>query len=232
MKLALVTAFAFAAACSAGTFAYLDAAGQPAMPRPPVASPPRVLGLSVGATSFERVAAAAKRAGLVCEDASLAAAMIKAHAHAKVDTTKSTGSGMAAHLKLLSDPAFFQVRYACEGVVAKTVGLAAASDVKGRLLFVHGSASEPLQLVSYQRHHKDLAAARADLAATLAALEARYGEPAITQGGSELQPLAPIEREWHVAGTIVKLSALSFGARGTAISEEIKLPSVEVKASS
>lgn len=225
MKIAFVAAFAFAAACGAGTYAYLD--GPLTKPAAPVAGPPRILGMSVGVTSFEDVTKAAKRNGLSCEDASLAAAMRKAHAAHKVDLSKPAkpGAGMAEHLKMLTDPAFFQVRYSCEGVVAKSAdGLDGATGVKGRLLFVHGNATQPLELVSYQRHHKDLAAATADLEATLGALEARYGEPAVARGSSELHTLEPIEREWHVAGTVVTLRALSFGARGTAISEEISLP--------
>lgn len=227
MKLAVIVrtlAVAFSVAAGAGAYAYLDAKTAVAAPRREVSidtKPPKVIGLSIGA-DFDAVTAAAKRAGLACEDASLIATMRKAHAKAKVDATTSKPGALAAHLKMLSDPLMFQVRYACEGVIANPrLGLRGANGTVGRLLFVHPNATQPLELVGFQRHHQDPAAATADLAATLDALEARYGEPASSRGPRELRLLEPIEREWHIGATIVRVRATWFGARGGSVSEEI-----------
>jgi hypothetical protein len=148
--------------------------------------------------------------------------MRKAHAKVETSTRTSKPGAWATHLKMLSDPLVFQVRYACEGVVANPrLGLPGATGTVGRLLFVHPNATQPLELVGFQRHHRDPAAATADLAATLDALEARYGEPASSRGPRELRLLEPIEREWHIDATIVRVRATWFGSRGASVSEEI-----------
>src|SRR5439155_10670788 len=111
--------------------------------------------------------------------------MMKAHAEHHVDTAKSAMP--SDHLAMLKDPRFWQVRYACDGVPATAIG--GATGVTGRLLFVLDRATQPVQLMAYERHHTDSAAATADLAATLHALETRYGKPAVSHGGDTLELL-------------------------------------------
>jgi hypothetical protein len=218
VKIALATAFAFAAACSASTFMYLD--GRTPGTFAPVLTTPTMMGIQAGATPLDAVKSAAERNGLVCEDASMTAIMMKAHAKRREGGARSVTSGMPSnHFAMLADPKFWQVRLSCDNA-AGTIALGDAA-VRGRFLAVHPSADKPVELMSFERHHKDRAAATADFAATLQRLEQLYGTPA-TAKGSELALLTPVDREWHIGGAIVKFRAIDFGARGVAISEEIR----------
>lgn len=205
----VVIAIGFAAACSAGTYTYLDNREAPA-PAKSDAAAPSIVGATVGTTTTFELEKLVAKAGLHCEDVSLLAMMKKAHASAK----GAPAAMPSDHMKMLSDPAFLQIRFACDDVPS-------ANGSVGRLLFVHDSRFDPLKTVAHQRFHVDHAEAANDFATTIALLEKTYGKPSISQGDATLAAYEPVAREWNVRGARVKVSAMNLGKRGTQVTEEI-----------
>lgn len=212
MRAQIAIALGFAAACSAGTYSYLDSkpgeagagSGKPATSEGP---PPTTFGVTVGASmhDVEQATASAK-----CEDVSLMTIMKKAHAaHA------GEAKGMPSdHLKMLVDPAFLQIRYACEDVPSPSGAI-------GRVLFVAKSRFDPLQTVAHQRHHDNARDAASDFGSTIALLEKSYGAPQVSTGDAALAVYKPVVREWHLKDSTIRVQAMNFGKRGASVSEEV-----------
>ena len=184
------------------------------------ASADRVAGIALGTSSVAEARAAIEERGVACVDASLMAAMRKAH-----EGMKGHAQMPAGHAKYLKDPALAQARISCEGVALDAIEEDRPAGVKARVLIVADRADAPVGLVALQRTHRDADAAADDARAMFAALERRFGRADERQGaapaaGARLGRMQPVRRTWTRGGVVVEATAVDLGATGISVSEE------------
>jgi hypothetical protein len=180
----------------------------------------QVAGIEVGKSSVAEAQAAIERRGVACVDASLMAAMRKAHA----------GKAMPAHLpdghaRYLNDPALAQARISCEDVPLEAIEPGRPAGVTARVLIVADRADAAVGLVALQRTHRDADAAADDARAMFAALERAFGRPdehqgAVPAAGARLGRMQPVRRTWTRGGVVVEATAVDLGDTGISVSEE------------
>jgi hypothetical protein len=180
-------------------------------------------GIEVGKTSVADAQAAIERRGVACVDASLMAAMRKAHAGKAMPAQMPEG-----HARHLKDPALAQARISCEDVPLDAIEPGRPAGVKARVLIVAPRSDAPVGLVALQRTHRDADAAADDARAMFAALEGAFGRADESQGtvpaeGARLARMAPVRRTWTRGGVVVEATALDLGDTGISVSEERRL---------
>lgn len=199
-------------------------------PRAPVAG---AFGFKVGHSTLDEARAVLARRGLDCPDTSMRALMreMREARRRERDERKRRGepvdavSGASALDRPSPKERNPQVRLSCEPVAPGQLGEHDRPASEGRLLLVFDSPTLPLRHVSFERTHQDPHAAEGDLAASLAALRARFGPPSREPEGSpDLAWLRPVTYEWRFADLQVKVFALHYGARGVSIGETIEVP--------
>jgi hypothetical protein len=187
------------------------------------AGPARMGGIEVGRSSVAEARAAIERLGAECVDASLMAAMRKAHAGKAMPAQLPEG-----HARHLADPALAQARWSCEGVALDAVAQGRPAGVRARVLIVADRSDAPVRLVAVQRTHDDPDRAAADARVMFAALERELGRPdqahgAIPAAGARLARVTPVRRTWTRGGVVVEATAVDLGATGVSVSEEQRL---------
>lgn len=180
-------------------------------------------GIEVGTSSVAEATAAIEGRGVTCVDASLMAAMRKAHAGKAMPAQMPEG-----HARYLEDPALAQARISCEGVALDAIEAGRPAGVKARVLIVADRADAPVGLVALQRTHRDADAAADDARAMFAALERAFGRPDERQGevpaaGARLGRMQPVRRTWARGGVVVEATAVDLGDTGISVSEERRL---------
>lgn len=122
-----------------------------------------------------------------------------------------------------------QVRYSCPQVESAQLPDRPRPPSKGRLLYVFDSEAHPLRHASYQRTHKDQAAAVADLQDAVAYYTKVYGEPTkrptreLPGPGGELPTAFNFETTWEFSDLAVKVGLLRYGDLIT-VGERVEVP--------
>lgn len=202
----------------------------PPGPRAPATA---VFGFTVGVTSLREAQSWLTRRGMACADTSVRALMRRAREERRNEDEQRRARGESADAvtgaSALNRPSPResnpQVRLSCEDVPGAAVG--AKDAPSGRLLLVFDSPSHPVRHVSFERTHPSSAGteALADLGTTVQSFRDTFG-PAHEDGTDvdALPWLVPVAARWQWSDLEVKVSALSFGARGTVVSQAVEVP--------
>lgn len=196
-------------------------------------------GATVGASMFPEVEALMKQRGLECADTSVRAMMDRrreaekakvADAKARGEDAVTAASWVSRRSKREANP---QLRFSCPKITADQLGDRPRPPSNGRLLYVFDDASYPLRHSSYQRTHKDHAAALLDFQDTVAALTAIYGPPGKPlktelprpdkDGKLEFPNATNFEIAWDFADLAVRANVLRYGDLVT-VGERIEVP--------
>lgn len=196
-------------------------------------------GAVVGASMFAEVEAPLKQRGLECANTSVRAMMDRRRAveTAKVADAKARGedavtaaSWVNKRSKREANP---QLRFSCPDITSDQIGDRPRPPSKGRLLYVFDDESYPLRHSSYQRTHKDHAAALLDFQDAVAALTAIYGPPGKSprtplpqpdkDGKLEFPNATNFEIAWDFADLAVRVNVLRYGDLVT-VGERIEVP--------
>lgn len=193
----------------------------------------------VGVSMFAEVEALVKQRGLECADTSVRAMMDRrreaerarvADAKARGEDAVTSASWVNKRSKREANP---QLRFSCPTITADQIGDRPRPPSTGRLLYVFDDAVYPLRHSSYQRTHKDHAAALLDFQDTVAALTATYGLPskplktALPQhdadGKLEFPNATNFEIAWDFADLAVRANILRYGDLVT-VGERLEVP--------
>lgn len=193
----------------------------------------------VGVSMFAEVEALVKQRGLQCADTSVRAMMDRrreaerarvADAKARGEDAVTSASWVNKRSKREANP---QLRFSCPTITADQIGDRPRPPSTGRLLYVFDDAVYPLRHSSYQRTHKDHAAALLDFQDTVAALTATYGPPskplktALPQpdadGKLEFPNATNFEIAWDFADLAVRANILRYGDLVT-VGERLEVP--------
>ena len=196
-------------------------------------------GAVVGASMFAEVEAPLKQRGLECANTSVRAMMDRRRAveTAKVADAKARGedavtaaSWVNKRSKREANP---QLRFSCPDITSDQIGDRPRPPSKGRLLYVFDDESYPLRHSSYQRTHKDHAAALLDFQDAVTALTAIYGPPGKSpktdlpqpdkDGKVEFPNATNFEIAWDFADLAVRVNVLRYGELVT-VGERIEVP--------
>jgi len=193
----------------------------------------------VGVSMFADVEALVTRRGFKCADTSVRAMMDRrreaerakvAEAKARGEDAVTAASWVSKRSKREANP---QLRFSCPTITADQIGDRTRPPASGRLLYVFDDAIYPLRHASYQRTHKDHAAALLDFQDTVAALTAVYGPPgslpktALPQpdkdGKLEFPNATNFEIAWDYADLTVRANVLRYGDLIT-VGERLEVP--------
>lgn len=204
--------------------AFLAACSSDRAPRS-TAEPPAIAGIEVGRTAVGDATAAIERLAVECVDASLMAAMQKAHAGTAMPARN--GTMPEGHARYLQDPKLAQARISCEGVPLDQLEPGRPVGIRARVLIVAERSDAPVSLIALQRTHLDAEAAAADARAMFGALERQLGKPderqgAIPAAGERLGRMRIVQRAWTRGGVVVEATAVDLGATGISVSEEVR----------
>jgi hypothetical protein len=196
-------------------------------------------GATVGVSMFPEVEALVKQRGLSCADTSVRAMMDRrreaekakvADAKARGEDAVTAASWVNKRSKREANP---QLRFSCPTITAEQLGDRPRPPSSGRLLYVFDDATYPLRHTSYQRTHKDHAAALLDFQDTVAALTAIYGPPGKplktelpqpdAEGKLEFPNATNFEIAWDYADLAVRANVLRYGDLVT-VGERIEVP--------
>ena len=205
-------------------------------PRAPVATG---FGATIGASMFPEVEALVQQRGLECSDTSVRAMMDRrrdvektkaADAKARGEDAVTAASWVNKRSKREANP---QLRFSCPKITSDQIGDRTRAPSNGRLLFVFDDGTYPLRHSSYQRTHKDHAAALLDFQDAVAALTAIYGPPGKTPktelpqpdeaGKLEFPNATNFEIAWEYADLAVRVNVLRYGDLVT-VGERIEVP--------
>ncbi len=208
-------------------------------PPGPAAPSTAAFGAVVGTSNFSDIEALVTRLELNCGDTSVRALMDKrrekekakaAEAKARGEDAVTSASWVNKRSKREANP---QVRFSCPKIDSSQIQDRERPPSSGRLLFVFDTEDQPLRHTSFQRTHKDHAAALADYTATTAALTAVYGPPTTlprqalptpgADGSIEFPPAVNFETVWTFADLHVRTTVLRYGNLVT-VGERIEVP--------
>jgi hypothetical protein len=126
-----------------------------------------------------------------------------------------------------------QLRFSCPKIASDQLGDRPRAPASGRLLYVFDDATYPLRHASYQRTHKDHAAALLDFQDTVAAMTRVYGPPGKTpktelpqpdtDGKLEFPNATNFEIAWDYADLAVRVNVLRYGDLVT-VGERVEVP--------
>lgn len=253
--LALVAAAGLACGAPAPTPEAAKSADVPAAPAPapadgwtfdfkdpgpgPRAPQTAAFGAAVGVSMFPEVEALVKQRGLDCADTSVRAMMDRrreaekakvADAKARGEDAVTSASWVNKRSKREANP---QLRFSCPKITGEQIGDRPRPPSTGRLLYVFDDASYPLRHSSYQRTHRDHAAALLDFEDTAAALTAIYGPPSKSpktelprpdaNGKLEFPNATNYEIAWNFADLAVRVNVLRYGDLVT-VGERLEVP--------
>ena len=223
----------YAAAPDTWTFDFKEPGPGPRAPQT------AAFGATVGVSKFPEVEALVKQRGLECADTSVRAMMDRrreaekakvADAKARGEDAVTAASWVNKRSKREANP---QLRFACPKITADQIGDRTRPPSHGRLLYVFDDAGYPLRHSSYQRTHKDHAAALLDFQDTIAALTAIYGPPGKPlktelpqpdkDGKLEFPNATNFEIAWDFADLAVRANVLRYGDLVT-VGERIEVP--------
>jgi hypothetical protein len=205
----------------------------------PRAPTTQVFGATIGTSMFPEIEKHVQALGLTCGDTSIRAMMDRrreaerakiAEAKARGEDAVTAASWLDKRSKREQNP---QLRFSCPKVTSDQIKDRPRPPSSGRLLFVFDDPSYPVRHASYQRTHKDHAAALADHDDTLAALTKVYGPPTtpakaglprLEPGGKVEFPTATnFETSWEYADLVVRLNVLRYSDLVT-VGERIEVP--------
>ncbi|MBA3548973.1 MAG: hypothetical protein H0T76_21025 [Nannocystis sp.] len=194
---------------------------------------------TVGASMFPEVEALVQQRGLECANTSVRAMMDRrreaetakiADAKARGEDAVTAASWVNKRSKREANP---QLRFSCPKITSDQIGDRTRPPSSGRLLYVFDDESYPLRHSSYQRTHKDHAAALIDFQDAVAALTAIYGPPGKTpktdlpqpdkDGKVEFPNATNFEIAWDFADLAVRINVLRYGDLVT-VGERIEVP--------
>jgi len=215
------------------TFDFKDPGPGPRAPRT------AAFGATVGVSMFPEVEALVKQRGLDCADTSVRALMDRrreaerakvADAKARGEDAVTAASWVNRRSKREANP---QLRFSCPKISSEQIGDRPRPPSSGRLLYVFDDASYPLRHSSYQRTHRDHAAALRDFEDTAAALTAVYGPPSKSPrtelprpdagGKLEFPNATNYEIAWDFADLAVRVNVLRYGDLVT-VGERVEVP--------
>ncbi len=215
----------------------------PAGPRAPTTE---LLGVRVGFTTFDELAALLAARGVACEDTSKAAIInrMKAKRATEAEARAAAGepdpevdgkSGATAKGGKAPGANNPQIRLRCKGVPSDRLGDRARPAVSGRWLFVFDSPKHPLRHVSYRRQLKDRDLAVADYWSALDAAKMALGEPSevpealpprpgAAGGPVKLGPYRPHKVVWRFSDAEAQVNLVDYGGRGADVLEQLEVP--------
>ena len=196
-------------------------------------------GATIGTSMFPEVEALVKQRGLECADTSVRAMMDRrrdaekakvADAKARGEDAVTAASWVNRRSKREANP---QLRFSCPKITSDQIGDRPRPPSNGRLLFVFDDGTYPLRHTSYQRTHKDHAAALLDFQDTVTAMTAVYGPPTKTlkaelpqpdqDGKLEFPNATNFEIAWDFADLAVRVNVLRYADLVT-VGERIEVP--------
>ena len=199
----------------------------------------QVFGAQIGTSMYADVEAHVQKLGLTCGDTSIRAMMDRrreaeraklAEAAARGEDAVTAASWLDKRSKREANP---QLRFSCPKITSDQIGDRPRAPSSGRLLFVFDDPKYPLRHASYQRTHKDHAAALADHDDALAALTKLYGAPSKPAkaglptpdraGKVEFPSATNFETAWEYADLVVRLNILRYGDLVT-VGERVEVP--------
>ena len=215
------------------TFEFKD---PPAGPRAPTTA---AFGATIGTSMFPEVDAYVKKLGLHCGDTSVRAMMDRRREseRAKVDEARARGedavtsaSWVNKRSKREANP---QVRFSCPKTTSDQLTDRTRPPSSGRLLYIFDATAYPLRHASYQRTHRDHAAALADFNDAVAALTRAYGPPTRPLAGAlptpdkdgkvEFPAAKNMEVSWEFADMLARVNVLRYGELVT-VGERVEVP--------
>lgn len=205
-------------------------------PRAPTAT---AFGATIGTSMHADVEALVQRLGLKCGDTSIRAMMDRRReaerarmeeARARGEDAVTAASWVNKRSKREANP---QLRFSCPKTTSDQLADRTRPPSSGRLLYVFDDPGLPLRHASYQRTHKDHAAALADFQEALAALTRVYGPPTQPLKGElptrdkdgkiEFPSAKNFEISWEYADLLVRVNILRYGELVT-VGERVEVP--------
>ncbi len=215
------------------TFDFKD---PPASPRAPSTV---AFGATIGTTMYPEVEALVQKLGLSCADTSVRAMMDRrreierakvADADARGEDAVTSASWVNKRSKRESNP---QLRFSCPKVTSDQLTDRKRPPSSGRLLYIFDDAAYPLRHASYQRTHRDHAAAYADYQEAVAALTKLYGPPTKPLTGTlpvpdkdgkvEFPASKNLEVTWEYGDLLARVNVLRYGELIT-VGERVEVP--------
>ena len=215
------------------TFDFKD---PPASPRTPSTV---AFGATIGTTMYPEVEKLVEKLGLACADTSVRAMMDRRREveRAKVTDAQTRGedavtsaSWVYKRSKRESNP---QLRFSCPKITSDQLTDRARPPSSGRLLYIFDDAAYPLRHASYQRTHRDHAAAFADYQEAVAALTRTYGPPTKPLTGTlpvpdkdgkvEFPAGKNLEVTWEYGDLLARVNVLRYGELVT-VGERVEVP--------
>ena len=208
----------------------------PASPRAPSTV---AFGATIGTTMYPEVEALVQKLGLSCADTSVRAMMDRRREIERAKVTDAAARGEDAvtaaswvnkRSKRESNP---QLRFSCPKITSDQLTDRVRPPSSGRLLYIFDDAAYPLRHASYQRTHRDHAAAYADYQEAVAALTKLYGPPTKPLTGTlpvpdkdgkiEFPASKNLEVTWEYGDLLARVNVLRYGELIT-VGERVEVP--------
>jgi len=215
------------------TFDFKD---PPIGPRAPTSV---AFGQTIGTAMYPEIETYVQKLGLACSDTSVRAMMDRrrdverskvADAKARGEDAVTAASWVNKRSKREANP---QLRFSCPKITSDQLTDRTRPPSSGRLLYVFDDAAYPLRHASYQRTHRDHAAALADFEDAVAALTKIYGPPtkplsgplpvADKDGKVEFPSAKNLEVSWEYADLVARVNVLRYAELVT-VGERVEVP--------